>query len=99
MHTMNIMKMTTKRLGQFLRFQPTVTWRGELIGAVASAGTVVLLILLQRTVTLSAGWYWTVFAAGVVTMLVLITIAQRRWDKPKPPQDAQEGASADTLNA
>ena len=96
---MNAVKLAAKRLGQFLRFQPTVTWRGELIGAVVTAAAAVLIIFYNKTVTLSTGWYWTVFAAGTATMFVLATIAQRRWDKPRPPQEAQEESSADTLKA
>lgn len=94
---MNDMKMTAKRLVQYFRFQPIATWRGELIGAVAAAVTCVLLILFQRMVSLSAGWYWTVLAAGTVTMLALVTIAQRRWDKPKASQEAHEESAVDML--
>ena len=96
---MSAVKIAAKRLGQYLRFQPTVTWRGELIGVVVTAGAVLFIVLYSKTVTVSTGWYWTGFGAGVVMLFVLGTIAQRRWDKPKPPQGAQEEASADTLNA
>ncbi|MCY3785193.1 MAG: hypothetical protein OXG47_00495 [bacterium] len=99
MNTISNVKMAAKKFGQYLRFEPTATWRADLVIAVATASTAVFIFFLNRTLVLSTGWYWTVVAAGTATIIVLATIAQRRWDKPKVSQETQEESSADMLTA
>ena len=80
------MTMTAAGLGKFLRGRPIATWRGDLVCFVGVAGAVVFMTLYSRMVSLGTGWYWTVFAAGLVTLCALGEIALRRWDRLKSPQ-------------